>query len=1751
MLCGCVVFGAAPVITSFSPAGGPVGTVVTVRGSNFSGQTAFTIGGVPALVISNNGTKIVGMVMPGAGTGPITLITAAGSANSPISYNVKSTIVPNSQQGARLSASDLNGLSKQGSSVSIDAVGAYAIFGGPDDNSGQGAAWIYYFRNGNWIQRTGKLVGTGSIGTTVHQGCSVSMSADGNTAIVGGYGDNGGQGAAWVFIRKPDSTWAQQGAKLTGANGFGNSVSISADGNTAVVGDDYGEVWIFTRTAGIWTQEAIVGGTASYRNFQGSSVAISADAGTIIAGGTAGVTFFARANGQWTIQGSNYVDGLGASVAISADGNTAVAGSPGTSSASFFSRTGNVWTQYGSPVRPTETGVTMPNQAGWGVAISADGQTAAIGAPYGGYDGNYYNSQTGLVYIYQLINGVWTKYRNKLLGTEYVNFPAQGSSVALSANGNILFSGGPMNKANKGSVWAFYGDPAKRKDAQSIQLKGINGTSFYYGGKGNYMMYTVTSNLPVIFTSSNPNIVSMTDISGKDKPANNYYLKINGVGEVTITASQPGNNIYQAAVPQSYTITIGKASLQITADNKTGTANLPLPTLTASYNGFVYGDYPESLNLVPAITTTATSSSPAGKYPITVSGITSTTNYDIYYSPGVLDLKYNPVITSFSPATGTAGTIVTVNGLNLDNPSALTIGGKPAIILSGTQTKIVGMVMPGAVSGAVTVSTSGGIVNSVDLFTKFDNLQQINSQSGRLSAQNLIGNSGQGISVALSADGKRAIVGGYADDGNKGAAWIYRLDGSTWFVEGGKLLGNDAVGATINQGKAVALSADGNTAIVGGYNDNSGIGAAWVYTRQPDSTWVQQGPKLTGAGIVGAGGFGYGVALSADGNTAIIGAYHDDGSKGAALVFKRTGTSWAQQGAKLLGTGAVGNAAQGSAVTVSADGNTAMVSGFNDNGGVGAVWIYIRKGTGWQQQGNKLVGTGYTGTPHIGFGGALSADGNIAMLGGPADNGNQGAVWVFTRNGTTWSQAGSKITETGNTGAAGFGKSIALTADAKIAAIGGYQDNTNIGATWIYKRVNNVYTQMGGKINSADAQGAANQGISVAINATGSTLLVGGPGHKGSKGAAWAFIATPATINAFSPLSGPVGTLVTATGTNFQNITSFIIGGKPAVLVSNNGTRMVGMVMPGALTGAVSVASVDVINTAAATFTITPAALPATQKGTKFYSNNVAGHALQGSAVAISADGLTAVVGGKGDNNNLGAAWIYKLSGNNWIAQSGKLVGSGGLGSSQGTAVAISADGNTVIVTGCNDNGGKGAAWVYVRQPDSTWVQQGAKLVLTGSSGNALLGTSVALSADGNTALIGATGDSTGRGAAYVFARYNTVWSQQGPKLYGSGTGSLLGQGNGVALSADGNTAMVTCLNHGGYVCFYARSEATWTQQGNTLFNEMSLVGNSASLSADGNTAITGYSGAVAFFLRRGNTWYQSSNVPRYKPVGFGFSTAISADGTTLAIGDISDGTNNAGATYIYKLINSNWVMQSKLLGTGAVPVSGFYVQQGVSVALSASGSTMITGGQGDNSEIGAVWAFYDASLQPQTIGFAKPGQLTYGQPDIPLSAAATSGLPVTYTSSNPNIAVIENGKLRTFGRGTVTITATQKGNERFNAANPVSHTLTVSRSLTPNSLQDITEPIVDQALSPNGDGKNDVLTISNIEMYPDNKLVIINTNGDKVYEATGYDNKAKAFDGRSTIDSKQQKQGTYYYRLEYKDNGVVKSKTGYIVIKY
>ncbi|RPI75252.1 MAG: T9SS C-terminal target domain-containing protein [Ignavibacteriales bacterium] len=391
----------------------------------------------------------------------------------------------------------------------------------------------------------------------------------------------------------------------------------------------------------------------------------------------------------------------------------------------------------------------------------------------------------------------------------------------------------------------------------------------------------------------------------------------------------------------------------------------------------------------------------------------------------------------------------------------------------------------------------------ISLFLPFTGWAQWIQQGSKLIPGGAIGSTIYlGYSVALSADGNTAIVGGIGDNANAGAAWVYTRSGGVWTLEA-KLFGTGATG-NASQGFSVALSADGNTAIVGGIGDNTNAGAIWVFTRS-GGVWSQQGNKLIGTGAVGNAQQGCAVSLSSDGNTAIVGGFRDNNFAGAVWVFTRNGNVWSQQGIKLVVTDAIGSARFGISVDLTSDGNTAIIGGHTDNANAGAVWIFTRNDTSWTAL-TKLTGSGAIGSARYGRSVSISSDGNTAIVGGYEDDAAKGAVWVYTRSDSTWTQQGNKLVGTGANGNASQGFSISVSSDGNTALVGGIDDNAFAGATWVFTRSGGVWSQLGDKLIGSGAVGNANQGGAVAIAPDGNTAIVGGIADNTNMGAAWVFV---------------------------------------------------------------------------------------------------------------------------------------------------------------------------------------------------------------------------------------------------------------------------------------------------------------------------------------------------------------------------------------------------------------------------------------------------------------------------------------------------------------------------------------------------------------------------------------------------------------------------------------------------------------------
>ena len=326
-----------------------------------------------------------------------------------------------------------------------------------------------------------------------------------------------------------------------------------------------------------------------------------------------------------------------------------------------------------------------------------------------------------------------------------------------------------------------------------------------------------------------------------------------------------------------------------------------------------------------------------------------------------------------------------------------------------------------------------------------------------------------GAEVTISSDGNTALVGAYDEDTSpyiqNGAAYVFIKSGNTW-IEQQKLLASD-IASNESFGRSVALSSDGNTAIIGAdFEDtspNTNNGAAYVFTRS-GSTWTQQA-KLLASDAASSDLFGISVALSSDGNTALIGAFREDTSpntdNGAAYVFTRSGSTWTQQ-AKLLASDAASNEQLGYSVALSSDGNTALIGAFREDTSPytdnGAAYVFTRSGSTWTQQA-KLVASEAETEDFFGFSVALSSDGNTALIGAYTEdtspNTNNGAAYIFTRSGGTWTQQEKLIpVEIGSTLLYYFGYSVSISGNANTVISGAPGPGTDSSRGLAYLFIN-------------------------------------------------------------------------------------------------------------------------------------------------------------------------------------------------------------------------------------------------------------------------------------------------------------------------------------------------------------------------------------------------------------------------------------------------------------------------------------------------------------------------------------------------------------------------------------------------------------------------------------------------------------------------------------------------------------------------
>ena len=741
---------------------------------------------------------------------------------------------------------------------------------------------------------------TGSGAAADSFGRAVALS--GETALIGVFGDDDkgdSSGSAYVFIRS-GTDWTLQ-AKLLAADGalgdwFGWAVALS--NNTALIsahrdddkGSDSGSVYVFTRTGVVWSQQAklLASDGAASDNF-GISVALSGDTALVGAhgdddkGSNSGSAYvFTRSGTAWSQQakllaadgaGTDY---FGRTVALS--GETALVGAlydddKGTDSGSayVFTRSGIAWSQQAKLL--ATDGLDYDN---FGYSVALSGDTALIGANQ--------DDDKGSAYVFIRSGTSWSQ-QAKLVAGDRALYDYFGCSVALFGDTALIGAYGDDDKGDySGSAYVFIRSGTTW--TQQAKLLAADGAEYDYFG------------LSVAISGDTVLVGAYYDDDNGSNSGSAYIFTRSGTSWSQQAKLAAGDGAVQDVFGFSAALSGDTALVGALMDDDNGLESGSAYVFTRS--GVTWTQQAKLLASDGAANdwfgiSVALSGDTAliGAWQDDDRGIDSGSAY-VFTRSGTVWTQQAKFLAADGVASNYFGRAVSLSG-----DTALV--GEPSADDKGTD------------SGSAYVFTRSGVTWT---------------QQAKLLAADGAASDTFGISVVLSGD--TALVGAWKDDDrgvDSGSAYVFTRSGTTWGQQA-KLLAAD--GAT-NDSFGFAVSLSGDTALVSAvYDDDRGgdSGSAYVFTRS-GATWSQQAKLLASDGAA-LDAFGWSVALS--GEFALIGAYQDDdkgSNSGSAYVFTRSGTAWSQQ-AKLTASDGAANDGFGYAVALS--GNTALVGAYFDDG---------------------------------------------------------------------------------------------------------------------------------------------------------------------------------------------------------------------------------------------------------------------------------------------------------------------------------------------------------------------------------------------------------------------------------------------------------------------------------------------------------------------------------------------------------------------------------------------------------------------------------------------------------------------------------------------------------------------------------------------------------------------------------------------------------------------------------------------------
>ena len=833
-----------------------------------------------------------------------------------------------------------------------------------------------------------------------------SVAIDEDIGVVGAPGATNGTGAAYVYTKDSRGVW-RQAAMLAASDGLaydGFGISVAVDGDTIVVGA---------------LRADYVDSNDSNNNVTDSGVAyVFTEPNTLVG--------WVTTNTAATLTASSPAAGDKFGISVAVDGNTVVVGGDqnGNGAVYVFTKPDiDGWAgTIAAPTQLTATDGAANDELG--ISVAMDGDIVLAGAHQRDANGDF---DVGGAYVFTKTGIDWATDTETALLTaaDGALNDKFGNSVAIE--GDTVVVGAHQHDANSnldaGGAYVFARDSNSGKWSQEAKLTASDGAASDEFG------------------------VSVA-VDG-DKAAVGAHLDDNS----DLFYTNSGSVYVFTREPDAWSETVKLEVPVATLEDRFGySVALSGGTVLA---GAPKPEYRDSTN-TPV-------TRPGLAYAMDVAGRTDAKTWTDVGATELTEVgaNYNYRVTGLNNDQEYAFRVRSVNAIG-NNPSAETLSATPLLMEPARPTGLTAV----AGSRRVNLSWDDPRDSSIDGYE----LRQPSGQT-KLTA----GSDGEAIGQfghSVAVDSGRLVVGAPKHDNSAGAAYVFTRDPGSGAWNAPIELTDGSDGAANDEfGHSVALA--GNTIVVGAYqhdvngNGNANAGAAYVFTRDPNSGGWSEPVKL----IAYDGGmddqFGYSVAV--DGNTVVVGARWHNGRKGAAYVFTKPATDvWADinitTAAKLTALGGIGFDYFGHSVAV--DGETVVVGAilhdFDEKSNTGAAYVFTKSGGNWTSGTETAMLTADDPKANAQFGSSVSVDGDTVVVGAPKYDGDSGAAYVFTE-GAGW--ATGTGTETARLAASDrekgdyFGTSVSVRGDTIV--VGAYaadivppdgDDNPRSGAAYVFTK---------------------------------------------------------------------------------------------------------------------------------------------------------------------------------------------------------------------------------------------------------------------------------------------------------------------------------------------------------------------------------------------------------------------------------------------------------------------------------------------------------------------------------------------------------------------------------------------------------------------------------------------------------------------------------------------------------------------------